>query len=376
MKNIGVLVLNNFVNDNRVHKIASSLAHTGHKVTVIALLKGNVQEREQKENYAVHRIRLRTHKLPNGNKLFGALKYLEFIYKVIRTYRTSDILHCNDFEAMFVGFIAKLSRPKLILVYDCHEYERERAEMNWVKKWSTRIFEPLVIRFARQVFVVSQGIKEQYHRMYPKAKVELIMNAPHLQSFEKKETFRSHFGIRADQHIFLYQGGLLPSRGVECLLNVFSAMTNDQQVIVFMGFGPLTEKIKSAAQTSKNIYYHEAVPYNKIVDYTSSADIGLITTQNVALNNYYCLPNKMFEYIHAEIPIVTNNLYDCRKIVEGHQIGTVIEQFNEPGVLEAIQKIHGMNLNEIKDRMKDIKNKYCWQNEEKKLTQAYSELHA
>jgi glycosyltransferase involved in cell wall biosynthesis len=376
MKKIGVLVLNNFLNDNRVHKIACSLSGAGHRVTVIAFLKGNVQEFEKKEHYQVHRIRLRASSLPNGNKLFGALKYLEFIFKIVRSYRKCDILHCNDFEAMFVGFIAKLTRPKLVLVYDCHEYERERAEMNWIKKWSTRIFEPIVIRFAQQVFVVSEGIKEEYHRLYPHAKVELIMNAPHLQTFEKKEVFRKHFGLRDNQKIFLYQGGLLPSRGVECLLNVFSTMKNDEKVIVFMGFGPLTDKIKSLASQSTNIYYHEAVPYNQIVDFTSSADVGMITTQNVALNNYYCLPNKLFEYIHAEIPIITNNLYDCRKIVEGNGIGTVIESFDETGVLNAIQELEKMNLQEVADQMSRIKEKYCWQFEEKKLLLAYSNLYA
>ena len=95
MKKIGVLVLNNFLNDNRVHKIACSLSGAGHRVTVIAFLKGNVQEFEKKDHYQVHRIRLRASSLPNGNKLFGALKYLEFIFKIVRFNETKPPFHTS-----------------------------------------------------------------------------------------------------------------------------------------------------------------------------------------------------------------------------------------------------------------------------------------
>jgi glycosyltransferase involved in cell wall biosynthesis len=376
MKKIAVLVLNNFVNDNRVQKIATSLGQAGHRVTVVALLKGEVPEREQHASFNTHRIRLSTSRLPNKNKFFGALKFLEFIFHVVRHYRSQDIIHCNDFEAMFVGVVAKLTRPSLILVYDCHEYERERTGMNFIKKWSTRIFEPVVIRFARQVFVVSEGIKKEYHRMYPRAKVDLLMNLPHIRSFSNRQVLRNHFHLRDDQHIFLYQGALTMGRGIETLIETFASFTDDRKVVVFMGYGPLTQRIIDAAQKHNTIHYHPAVAYEAIMDYTSGADFGLNTPQNVSKSYYYCLPNKLFEYIHAEIPIITNNLYDCRLLVEKHRIGTVIEEFTPKGIVDAIEAAEQLNRDEIKQRMAQIKATYTWQNEEQKLIAAYASLHA
>ncbi|MEN9639571.1 MAG: hypothetical protein RLZZ262_1440 [Bacteroidota bacterium] len=375
MKNIAVLVLNNFVNDNRVQKIATSLGQVGHNVTVVALLKGDVKEREQQTHFNTHRIRLSSLRLPNNNKIFGAIKFLEFILRVVKQYRKSDIIHCNDFEAMFVGVLAKFTRPSLVLVYDCHEYERERTGMNFIKKWSTRIFEPFVIRFARQVFVVSEGIKNEYHRMYPKAKVDLLMNLPHIRSFNNDHLLRKHFQLRDDQKIFLYQGALTMGRGIETLIETFASFPDDKKVVVFMGYGPLTQRIVDAGKTNRTIYYHPAVPYNAIMDYTSGADFGLNTPQNVSKSYYYCLPNKLFEYIHAEIPIITNNLFDCRLLVEKHRIGTVIEEFTPNGIVQAIEAAAQLDRDEIKDRMSQIKATYTWQNEEKKLIAAYDKLY-
>ena len=376
MKNIAVLVLNNFVNDNRVHKIANSLGEAGHVVRVVALLKGAVSEREAHAHFNVHRLRLRSYALPNGVKIFGAIKFLEFIYRALVNYRHVDIIHCNDFEAMFVGVIIKCTKPSLILVYDCHEYERERTGMNFIKKWSTRILEPIVIRFARQVFVVSQGILQEYNRLYPKAKVDLLMNVPHIRGFSNNQLLRTRFALRNDQKIYLYQGALTVGRGIETLLRTFESMPNDRRVLICMGYGPLQSKIVDSAARCAHVFYHEAVPYNQIMDYTSGADFGLNTPQNVSKSYYYCLPNKLFEYIHAEIPIITNNLYDCRLLVESHQMGTVIETFNEAGILSAIDQADTLDLAGVKHRMTAIKKNYTWQEEEKKLIAYYAALHA
>jgi glycosyltransferase involved in cell wall biosynthesis len=374
MKRIAVLVLNNFVNDNRVQKIASSLGQHQYDVTVVAFLKGAVEEKESHPNYKVHRIRLKSSGLPSGNKIFGAIKYLEFIFKTIRHYRSYDIIHCNDFEAMFIGVCVKCTRPKLQLVYDCHEYERERTAMNFVKKWSTRMLEPIVIRFARQVFVVSPGILSEYQRLYPSAKTDLLMNVPHIQEFDNQHLLRKAFGLRDDQRIYLYQGALTVGRGIEVLLDTFSNFQQDHRVVVFMGYGPLVEKIKSVAANHPCVYYHPAVAYSEIMNYTSGADFGLNTPQNVSKSYYYCLPNKLFEYIHAEIPIITNNLYDCRLLVEAEQIGTVISTFDREGITQAIVTAESLDRPRIIERMKTIKARYTWQEEEQKLLAYYAQI--
>ena len=63
MKKIAILVLNNFLHDSRVLRIARSLAQGGFAVTVVALHEGNLPEHEEKEGIHVHRIRLRTRPL-------------------------------------------------------------------------------------------------------------------------------------------------------------------------------------------------------------------------------------------------------------------------------------------------------------------------
>ena len=46
--------------------------------------------------------------------------------KIAFGYRRFEAWHCNDAEAFVIGLLAKLTRPSLRLIYDCHEFESER----------------------------------------------------------------------------------------------------------------------------------------------------------------------------------------------------------------------------------------------------------
>ena len=91
MKKIISLTINNFKNDNRVYRMAYALQEWGNEVKVVGLLKGDVEEFENFEGIQVHRVRLSTMRLPDNNKFFGIIKYMELFFKII--FKTK--INCN-----------------------------------------------------------------------------------------------------------------------------------------------------------------------------------------------------------------------------------------------------------------------------------------
>ncbi|MBF4438155.1 hypothetical protein ERJ77_27460, partial [Vibrio anguillarum] len=95
------------------------------------------------------------------------LKLFEFVVRFIFRYRKFDVLHCNDLNGFFVGFCCKLTRPKIIIVYDSHEFA-----INDVPNQSARsiklkkILEGFLIKFAHGVINVSDSIANEYSRLY------------------------------------------------------------------------------------------------------------------------------------------------------------------------------------------------------------------
>ncbi|WP_323592289.1 hypothetical protein, partial [Aliarcobacter butzleri] len=74
-------------------------------------------------------------------------------------------------------------------------------------------------------------------------------------------------------------------------LETFKTIDNENAVIVFMGYGSLENLIRETSKEYKNIYFHQAVSPDVLLDYTSSADFGISTIEDSCLSYRYCLPN-------------------------------------------------------------------------------------
>lgn len=365
------LVLNNFKNDNRVYRIARSLQDLGHDVVVVGLLKGDVLPREVFKRVPVHRIKLTSMILPERNKFFGAIKYLEYFIKVIWFYRKWDTWHCNDFEAFLLGCVAKCTRPSLKLVYDCHEYERERYGLTGLFKSFVGFMEGKLIGLAEVVIVVGPSILNEYKRLYNHKNLFLVRNTPHKRNLQHSNRLREEFGISEEKKIFLYQGMISGGRGIELLLEAFRVRSDERAVLVIMGHGALEGVVKAASNAQTNVFFKESVPYESIYEYTGSADVGLNTPQNHCLSYYYCLPNKLFEYIQSGIPILTNDLPDCRSLVLEYGIGDVIMRFDSTGINEAIDRMLATSFDIYKVNLERARELFHWDEEVKNLIDAY-----
>ena len=141
-----------------------------------------------------------------------------------------------------------------------------------------------------------------------------------------------------------------------------------------MGYGPLEELVKNTSQEYANIYFHKAVSPDVLLEYTSSADFGILFYENSCLNHYYCSPNKMFEYLMAEIPVIVSNLFEMKRLVEDNNIGVVAEENNTKGLKKAIEEAVLLDQNELQKNIQKVKKIYNWEEQEKVLLEVYKEL--
>jgi len=393
MVKVANIVFNPFTNDSRVEKTSKSLSKNGYKVEVIAHLYKNLKESEQKDGYVIKRFiyldrRVTTSKF---SKLFI---YLKWMFKVINYVKNFKIFHCNDLNTLPIGFIIKkFFNKKIKIVYDAHEYETEINGLKGIQKVLIKLLERFLIKYADKVITVSDSIAYEYVRLYNIEKPALVLNTPPYREIEKKDIFREKFNISKDTTIFLYQGGLSSGRGIEILLETFKMLEEEGRrkkeekntlhpspfnllpCIVFMGYGELESLVKEASKEYKNIYFHPAVSPDVLLDYTSSADFGISTIEDSCLSYRYCLPNKMFEYLMAEIPVIVSNLYEMKRLIESNDIGIVARDNTPEGLKEAIREAVKLDKEKLKTNIKKVKEIYNWQEQEKVLLKVYGELY-
>ena len=384
MVKVANLVFNPFKNDSRVEKTSKSLANNGYDVEVIAHLDKGLKKEDIKDNYKIKRFSYLDRKVTKS-KLGKLRAYLKYLKETVNYCKNFDIIHCNDLNTLPIGVIIKKFFNKNVkIVYDAHEYEiNDKPNQSKINIKIKYLIEKFFIKYADKVITVSDSIANEYVKLYNIEKPAVVLNTPPYKEIEKKDIFRKKFGISKGTTIFLYQGGLSSGRGIEILLETFKELANipitynqytNKPVIVFMGYGELEELVKEYATKYENIYFHPAVSPEVLLEYTSSADFGILFYENNCLNHYYCSPNKMFEYLMAEIPVIVSNLYEMRKIVEENRIGVVAKENTPEGLKEAIKKAIQLDKEELKQNIKRVKEIYNWQEQEEVLLKVYKEV--
>lgn len=373
MKKIANVVLNDFTNDSRVLKISTSLSSFGYEPVVVAMHNTGLPQSEYVQGANVWRVKLLTRLWPKW-KTIQLIKYVEFLIRAFWCFRKVDVIHCNDLSALPVGLLVKLFCNDRKVVYDCHEYETEINGLRGVEKKAKKWLERTLIRYADAVITVSDSIANEYARLYQIPKPRLVLNCPPYKEQSKHNLFRENLGIRADQTIFLYQGGLSKGRGIELLLEAFSGLDSDKNVLVCMGYGPLEVVIQAKAEQQETIFFHPAVSPKILLNYTSSGDYGILFYENTCLNHRYCSPNKIFEYLMAGLPVLTSNLFEMKRLVEAEGVGIVAESNTVEGFRKAVTASLGQDYAAIQKNVFETRKKYCWEEQEKVLKEIYDAL--
>ena len=175
----------------------------------------------------------------------------------------------------------------------------------------------------------------------------------------------------------MYQGTLNTGRGIYQVLDAMVLL--DGVLFVIVGDGYDLKNIKKHAAELKitgKVKFTGQVPLDQLPAYTSQADLGLVLEENVGLSYLYSLPNKLFDFIHAGVPVLASPLVEIKKIYEKYEIGEMIES-HDPGHIAG--KINFMLNNNDKralwkENLKKAAEEYCWENEEKELEKIYSGL--
>jgi glycosyltransferase involved in cell wall biosynthesis len=238
--------------------------------------------------------------------------------------------------------------------------------IGWMEKW--------FIPKAEKLITISPGIQSEYKRLYGINDIALVRNTPHLTPSETGNVFREKFKISANQKIFLYQGMLGPDRGIEELIATFERRKTHDAVLIIMGQGRLQDLVSSAALRCPIIYHHPYVSYSEINLYTSSADVGLNMAKDSCLNHRYCLPNKIFEYIQAQLPILTNHLIDCSHLIQQYEIGSIIYQYTPEGINAAIDHMLQLDFAQMKRNLILAKSELNWEKEQSALIEVYKPI--
>ncbi|HPR31024.1 MAG TPA: glycosyltransferase [Prolixibacteraceae bacterium] len=368
-KRVVLAVTNDLVTDQRVHKIATSLQNMGFDVT----LAGRVLPHSlplQSRTYACRRFALCLQKGP----LFYATYNLRiFVYLLARNF---DIIVSNDLDTLPGCFAAArlLGKP---LVYDSHEYFTEVPELvgrPTVQRIWEKIEKKIVPKLDR-CYTVCNSIALIYREKYG-TDFQVVRNLP-LKSKHTPSDAKYPPPFPVDLPIILYQGAVNLGRGIEEAIRAMHQVKNTRLVII--GDGDLLNECKALAEKEgllDRVFFTGRIPFEKMPALTSRATLGLSIEKDMGLNYRFALPNKLFDYIQAGVPVLATGLPEIRAIVEGYRVGRIIDEPTPDGIANGILSMLGQAkaLDEWKANCREAAGELCWEEEEKILKTLYDPL--
>ncbi len=324
------------------------------------------------------------HKLPTITRhlsfLPRAIRYaigmFEFTIRATVTGRRikPEIVHCHDTFALPAGWLLK----KLLgckLIYDAHELESNKNGQNAILSSSTLLIEKWCWKQVDLLVTVSDSITKWYTENLGFKRSVLVLNSPSIASSSSNLNdsnqgyFHHKYGLSPEHTVFIYLGILTPGRGIEICLKAFAAGTENQHA-VFIGYGSLKGTIVEYANEYSNIHFHAPVPHDQVVKLASNADYGLCLIENISLSDYYCLPNKLFEYSFARLPVLASDFPEISKLVEQYSLGECCSP-----TIDSVHSAISRLTRKAKAGPSVDLSELSWETQGKRLIQAYSQLY-
>lgn len=367
MKKAIVAVINDLVTDQRVNKSCLTLQKAGFEVLLVGRKMRKSPDMDCRP-YSCRRMRLLFEK--------GPLFYAEFNIRLFffLLFHRFDLVLSNDLDTLLPSFfVARLKRNKVL--FDSHEYFTEVPEVvgrPFVQKVWRKIEEFVVPRLS-EIITVNESIADLFRKKYG-VTVHVVRNIPFRSALPAPADGDS-LGFPHNKHIIILQGsGINIHRGSEELIEAMQYL--DDVFLVVVGGGdvvPLLKETVATKQLSDRVRFFPRMPYQEMMAITQFASLGLTLDKDTNINYRFSLPNKLFDYIQAGIPILASHLTEIERIITTYNIGAFIENHDPQNIAKAIHSCldDTTQRNIWKENLKRAATDLCWENEQEVLLKVY-----
>jgi glycosyltransferase involved in cell wall biosynthesis len=356
---IAMLLHKSVEHDSRVRRAARALADGGHDVTVLHLPRMRGELDGELEGFALPSI------------LYRLVFLASFVVALWRL--RPQAVHAHDAAMLAPGWFGARA-VGAVLVYDSHEYAagvpyRERA---WAALVSA--LERLFVPRCGLVITVSDGIAERLRVRYRlRRRPVVVRNFPDPSAYDAEfdgDDLRQVLGLAPEAPLALHLGAAALDRGCEALVRAVAGMSEDIQLL-FLGadahYAALLQGIAAGLGAGERVHFRPSVPVGQVLGYAGQADVGVSLLEGTCENHRLALPNKVFEYLAAGVPVVASDLPELRRTLAGQPAVVLADPTDEAAIAAALRAaMDGLRP--------PLPSSFQWSGEAARLVAAYADL--
>ncbi len=374
---IAMLLHKSVVHDSRVRREAAALAAAGHDVVVLELADVEQTSLDGFRRRSVAPPPWVKRRLPFA--LYRFVFFGAFVRAVLD--ERPDVIHAHD-AAMLLPALGARRLGGARIVYDSHELAtsvpyRERTWAMFVAG-----IERIGVPRSAAVITVSDGIAARMRSLYGLRTLPVVLrNVSSLVRTGADAGLRRRLGLAADTPLVLHQGAAAMSRGCDTLVRAMAEVDDDAH-LVFLGDADDSYDVHLRALVDElgvasRVHFTPSVALSELLDHTAEADVGVTLLQDSCENHRLALPNKLFEYIAAGLPVIGADLPEVSALIAERGIGWTADP-EDPvalaAVIRAALQSRGDDL--LRARVRAAHTDLQWDVEKRRLTDLYEALAA
>jgi glycosyltransferase involved in cell wall biosynthesis len=312
-------------------------------------------------------------------RLHRWLRTLDFYRRAIRVVlkERPALIHCNDYNTMWVGVAARTLTGAAV-VYDAHELWPDR-NLRPEPRWWLLACEALFVRRAHRTITASPGYADVIAKRYRVPRPPVVRNIPELPATEAGVSVGNGDGAEGDGAV-TYIGALTRNRGLEDSIRAIALVPHARLRMVGPIHPPYRAELESLAEregVSDRFELAGPVPPGEAVESIRGAAVGLALIQPACLSYELSLPNKLFEYVLAGVPVLAADLPVIGEFVREHEVG-LVARGEDPGDVAAklTQMLDPERNRALRAAAERAASELSWENESRVLESVYTEAAA
>jgi len=365
-------------NDSRATKEIKTLLKHGYHVTVLAWDREGISEDKIKNvfNSDLLSIHLFKKELKHGSGIKGLFKTLSFcrwINKNIKILRKeTNIVHLCDLDTALFSY-KTIKKLKLKLVYDIYDYYTDSRTFPKLIETYLRWKESKIIESSDATIICTEQRKEQIGKAKYN-KLEVIHNSPEdILNQIKPAKLKVPENCKI---ITSFIGVLSENRLLEEILDKIDSQSSNDIFWIFAGQGMYRNKIEQLASHNKNVIYLGSLPYSEVLSIEQQCDF-LFATYNPKIKNHkYSAPNKVYEAMMLEKPVIVCEETGIDKLVLENGIGLTTDYSAESFFNKiAYLKDNPIIATEMGKKARNLyKESFSWEIMESRIKKMYEKL--
>ena len=314
------------------------------------------------------------------SKNFGSFKVINFtlwslnVLFYILKQKQVNVISAHSLKVLPVCVIASILKG-VKLVYDTHEIETHTTSNKRIIEMLTWM-EKICMLKVNEIIVTSPGHYGWYNEKY-KVPILLVRNCPSIKEKPGSDLgpeydLRKMLGLSNEDFLYIYIGIINVSRGVNVILESFQQCEKNKHIL-FLGFGDVDPIIKLAEKNS-NIHYMKPVPPMDLINYISTANVGIHMMDSSNLNHRKALPNKPMQYMAAGLPCIVSDIEVMADLVRGANSGWIVKEGDAGSLTNLVNNLKKKDIEKYALNSQIWFTENNWDFESLKLTQLYADL--